>query len=54
MGLTIYLGAFVGKWLDQKYGADGSNTYTIIFTLVAVGLAMLNLLRQVNRLNEQD
>jgi len=52
MGLTIFLGAWAGKKLDEKYNPD-KTTFTVILTLFSVGVAMFNLLRQVNRLNEQ-
>jgi len=53
MGVTIYLGAYLGKWLDQTFPSD-KNWYTIIGTLSAVVLALWQLLRQVNRLNEES
>tara|TARA_B100000768_G_C11284881_1_gene381713 strand:+ start:1748 stop:1909 length:162 start_codon:yes stop_codon:yes gene_type:complete len=53
MGVTIYLGAYLGKWLDEKYPSD-KNWYTIICTLSAVILALWQLLRQVNKLNAES
>ncbi|MFK7755510.1 MAG: AtpZ/AtpI family protein [Flavobacteriales bacterium] len=53
MGITIYLGAYLGKWLDEKYPSD-KNWYTIICTLAAVVLALWQVLRQVNRLNDEE
>ena len=53
MGVTIYLGAYLGKWLDEKNPLD-KNWYTIICTLSAVVLALWQLLRQVNKLNEEN
>jgi len=53
MGITIYLGAYLGKWLDEKFSSD-KNWYTIICTLSAVVLALWQLLRQANRLNEES
>ena len=53
MGVTIYLGAYLGKWLDEKSPLD-KNWYTIICTLSAVVLALWQLLRQVNKLNEEN
>ncbi len=53
MGITIYAGAYLGKWLDQKYPSD-KNWYTIGLTLLAVGFAMYSFLRQVNRLNDES
>ena len=52
MGATIFAGAYLGKWLDSKYPMD-KNWFTIIFTLLSVAFAMVNLLRQVNRINKE-
>ncbi len=53
MGITIYLGAYFGKKLDEKYPSD-KNWFTIGLTLAAVVLALWQLLRQVNKLNEEE
>lgn len=53
MGLTIYLGSALGKYLDQKYPLD-KNWFTIVLTLVAVVISFYNLLRQVNKLNDRN
>ncbi|MBL57816.1 MAG: hypothetical protein CMP61_11570 [Flavobacteriales bacterium] len=52
MGGTIFVGAYFGKWLDGKYPMD-KNWFTIIFTLLAVTISLVNLLRQVNKINKQ-
>lgn len=51
MGATIFLGAYGGKFLDQKYEVE-DKWFTIGLTLAAVGLSLYNVLRQVNRLNK--
>ena len=48
MGVTIYLAAALGKWLDAKY-TEG-NTYTIILTLLGVVLSFYSLLRQIKNI----
>ncbi len=53
MGVTIYAGAYVGGWLDEKYPSE-KNWFTISLTLIAVAGAMVNLIRQVNRLNDES
>ena len=50
MGATIFLGAYAGKWLDQKYPSE-KNWFTIGLTLLAVGISLFNVLRQVNKIN---
>ena len=51
MGVTIWLGAQLGKWLDEKYLAD-KNWFTIGITLFAVGISLYHLIAQVNKLNK--
>jgi F0F1-type ATP synthase assembly protein I len=51
MGVTIFLGAKLGKWLDAKYPND-HNWFTIGITLFAVGVSLYNLIQQVNRINK--
>ncbi|MEQ8623438.1 MAG: AtpZ/AtpI family protein [Vicingaceae bacterium] len=53
MGATIYLGAALGNFLDEKY-LDQKNWFTIGLTLLAIVISFYNLLKQVNRLNEKD
>ena len=48
MGVTIYLAARLGKWLDAKYTEN--NTYTIILTLLGIVLSFYSLLRQLKNL----
>ena len=48
MGITIYLAARLGKWLDANY--TESNTYTIILTLLGIALSFYSLLRQLKNL----
>ena len=49
MGLTIYLGNLLGKWIDSKYTTDFAET---LFTLLAIALAMYAMIRQVTQLNK--
>jgi membrane protein DedA with SNARE-associated domain len=54
MGITIYLGAHLGKYLDKEYAAPDSRLWTILCTLAAVALSFYNLLKRVNKLNGKD
>jgi F0F1-type ATP synthase assembly protein I len=49
MGITIYLAAYFGKWLDNKYPNE-NNLNTIIFTLLGVILSFYSLLKQIENL----
>lgn len=53
MGVTIFLGAYIGKKLDAKYPME-KNWFTIGFTLFSVFVAIYNVLRQVNKINEES
>ena len=52
MGATIFLGAYLGKYLDERYPSN-KKWFTILFTLLAVGISLYNILRQVNKLNNE-
>ncbi|TMM30443.1 AtpZ/AtpI family protein [Polaribacter aestuariivivens] len=49
MGLTIYLGFLLGKWLDKVFEL---NYLTETITLLAIFLAMYALIKQANKINE--
>lgn len=53
MGIIIFVFSYFGKWLDEKYG-NATNTYTKIVTLMGVFLALYNVIRQVNQLNNNE
>ncbi|MHC9089230.1 AtpZ/AtpI family protein [Tenacibaculum sp. IMCC1] len=53
MGLTIYLGSLLGKWLDQKYPND-NQLYVKICTLVAVFGAIYSVIRQVIKITDNN
>ena len=50
MGLIIFLGVMFGKWLDEKFKIEGS-ILTIVFSLLAVFIALYNVIRQVNKMS---
>ncbi|HSD14517.1 MAG TPA: AtpZ/AtpI family protein [Flavobacterium sp.] len=52
MGVIIAAGVFFGRWLDDKFSKQGS-LFTIIFSLLAVFLALYNVLLQVKKLNKE-
>lgn len=53
MGATIFLGAYLGKFLDQKYPSD-KKWFTIGLTLLSVVISLYNVLRQVNKMNDEQ
>ena len=53
MAGTIFLVAFLGRWIDEKYPSD-KKWFTIGLTILAVILSMYSILKKVNELNRQD
>lgn len=51
MGMVIFLFAYLGQYLDEKYQSEN---YVKIFTVVGVFLAMYNVIRLVNQLNNNE
>ncbi len=51
MGLTIYFGNILGKWLDVQFLND-VELYSKICTLAAVFLAMFSVIRQVSKISK--
>lgn len=52
MGLIIFSFTYLGIWLDEKY--TGTSVFTIILSLLAVFIALYNVIRQVKNLNKED
>ena len=50
---TIFLGAFLGRHLDDKYPME-KKWWTIGLTIFAVAISLYNVLKQVNRLNDSE
>ncbi len=51
MGATIFVFAWVGQWLDEKYPSN-KEWFTILFVLLGVAVAIFTVLRQLKRLND--
>ena len=49
MGLTIYLGFLLGKWLDKTFETAFLKETV---TLLAIFLSMYSLIKQANRIND--
>lgn len=49
MGLTIYLGFLLGKWLDATFE---TNFLEKTVTLLAIFISMYSLIKQVNKLHD--
>ena len=53
MGATIFVFTYLGKWLDSIYPMN-KKWFTILFTLIGVSISLFNILRQVNKMNDND
>lgn len=53
MGVVIFLFAYFGDWLDNKY-PNKHNIYVKSATLVGVALAFYNINRQLKEINQID
>ena len=49
MGATIFCSAYLGKFLDSKYGYE--KTYTVFLTLAGVAISFYILLKQLKKMN---
>ena len=52
MGLTIFAGAYLGKYIDQEYPSD-KKWFTMLFTLLGVGISLYAVLKQINKFNDK-
>lgn len=53
MGIIIFLFAYGGRWLDEKY-PNPHRLYVKILTMVGVVLAFYNINRQLKEINKSD
>ncbi len=51
MGIIIFAFACFGSWLDENYPSP-KVYYNKVLAIVGVGLAMYNVIRQVNQMNK--
>ena len=53
MGAIIFLFAYFGNWLDEKY-PNTHNVFVKILTLVGVAIAFYNINRQLKDINKSS
>nr|WP_315145009.1 AtpZ/AtpI family protein [uncultured Flavobacterium sp.] len=53
MGAIIFLFAYLGNWLDEKY-PNTHNVFVKILTLVGVAIAFYNINRQLKDINKSS
>ncbi len=52
MGLTFYLGSYIGSLLDKKYNLE-KNYFTILFVLLALFISIYNITKQLKKLDNE-
>ncbi|MGC4040968.1 MAG: AtpZ/AtpI family protein [Flavobacterium sp.] len=53
MGVIVFLFAYAGRWLDEKY-MNPHRLYVKILTMVGVAISFYNLNRQLKEINKAD
>ena len=53
IGITIYLGAYFGKYLDQKYPTE-KPWFTISCVFLSLIISLYSVVQQLNRINKDD
>ncbi len=53
MGVIVFLFAYLGRWLDEKYPNEHA-VYVKILTLTGVAIAFYNINRQLKEINKSD
>lgn len=53
MGIIVFVFAYGGNWLDEKY-PNPNDIYVKILTLVGVAIAFYNINRQLKDLNNSE
>ena len=54
IGSVVYLGSYLGKILDLKYGFIKPSWMTLIFVLFAIALSFYSLIKQLQRMNKNE
>lgn len=52
LSITVFLGAYLGNYLDETYPISQKRIYTLLLTLLATAIAIYNVIRQLNRNND--
>jgi len=53
MGITIFAGAYFGKYLDEQYPSS-KKWFTMLFTILSMGVSIYLVLKQLKKLNDQN
>lgn len=53
MGVIVFLFAYLGRWLDEKY-SNPHRIYVKVLTMVGVAISFYNINRQLKEINKSD
>jgi hypothetical protein len=53
MGVIVFLFAYLGRWLDEKY-TNPHRLWVKILTMAGVAIAFYNVYRQLKEINKMD
>ena len=53
MGVIVFLFAYLGKWLDEKY-ANPHRLFVKGLTLIGIAIAFYNINRQLKEINKSE
>ena len=53
LGITIYLAAYIGNWLDSKFLMQ-KQIFTLVLILVAMIASIWSIHRQLKKINEEE
>lgn len=53
MGILIYFGSILGKWIDEKYGFE-KPIFTLTIIIFCFSISMYTLIRKLNKMNENE
>ena len=54
IGSVVYIGSYLGKILDLKYGFVKTPWMTLIFVLFAIVLSFYSIIKQLQRINKNE
>lgn len=49
LAATVFVGAYLGNYLDDKYPISEKRLYTLLLTLAFLGVGLYTTLKQINR-----
>ena len=49
LAATVFVGAYLGNYLDDEYPISEERLYTLILTLAFLGVGLYTTLKQINR-----